>query len=114
MRIVTNGTHVFGSVNGCPRELLEKVNIVKDIMLKTVSETKLNQVGETFHQFKPFGVTGVILLAESHISIHTWPEKGYAAIDVFTCGKEGNASDAFDVLSRLLKAKEIDKQIVNR
>ncbi len=111
---VTVGTHVFGNLHGCPSELLEKVDVVSNILRSTVSESKLHSVGETFHQFEPIGVTGVIVLSESHLSVHTWPETGVVAVDVFTCGNEGNADLAFDIISRLFKAEKIDKQIVNR
>ncbi len=111
---VTVGTHVLGNLHGCPSELLEKVDVVKGILEKTVSDAKLHAVGEAFHQFEPMGVTGVIVLSESHLSVHTWPETGVVAVDVFTCGKEGNAELAFDILSGLFRAGKIEKNKVQR
>lgn len=104
------GTHVFGSLNGCDSKLLKVTKDIKKILNEVVAEAKLHKVGESYFQFEPFGVTGVILLSESHISIHTWPEKDFAAVDVFTCGSEGNAELAFDILAKKLKAKAIDKE----
>lgn len=108
------GIHVFGSLHGCPEELLKKVEVVKELLLKTVSEAKYNPVGESFHQFEPFGVTGVIVLSESHISIHTWPERNFAAVDIFTCGNEGNAELGFDILCKHFKPEKIEKKIIHR
>lgn len=56
-------------------------------MLATAKVAKATIVGSHFHQFSPFGVSGVVVIAESHLAIHTWPEYGYAAIDIFTCGE---------------------------
>ena len=82
------GTHVLGNLYGCPKQLLKKVNVVKAILEKTVTEAKFNSVGNVFHQFTPFGVTGVFILTESHLSIHTWPEKNFATVDVLLVVKK--------------------------
>lgn len=111
---MTAGTHVLGNLFGCPKELLTKVDVLRDIMRKVVSEAKLITVGETFHQFEPEGATGVILLAESHFSVHTWPEDDFAAVDIFCCGNEGDPEPAFDILCKYLKPAKIEKNVVKR
>ncbi len=111
---VTVGIHVLGELHGCPNDLLKKKEVVSRIVLSVVRDAKLNSLGNVFHQFEPHGVTGIVLLAESHISIHTWPEKNLAAIDVFTCGNEGDARKAFKMLSERLKAASINKKIIER
>jgi len=111
---VAVGTHVLGNLYGCPKQLLKKVNVVKAILEKTVTEAKFNSVGNVFHQFTPFGVTGVFILTESHLSIHTWPEKNFATVDVFTCGKEGNAEIGFEILCKYFKPNKVEKQVVHR
>ena len=111
---MTIGVHVLGTLHGCPKEFLEKVNTVRDIIKKTASEANFHVVGESFKQFEPFGVTGVLILSESHFSIHTWPEKETVAVDIFTCGKEGNAEKGFDILCKYLKPKKIDKKVLQR
>lgn len=108
------GVHVLGNLYGCPVEMLEKVAAVRQAMSATVQEAGLHQVGETYHQFEPFGVTGVVLISESHLSIHTWPEDNFAAVDVFTCGYEGNAEQAFDLLCQYMKAERVEKRVVKR
>ncbi|MCG2717737.1 MAG: adenosylmethionine decarboxylase [Nanoarchaeota archaeon] len=108
--MVVAGIHVLGNLNGCPVKLLERADIVLNLLNEVVVEAKLNKVGETSHQFDPYGATCVILLAESHISVHTWPENRIAVVDIFTCGKEGDAEKAFDVLLNKFKPKTTTKR----
>ena len=65
------------------------------------------------HQFKPNGITGVAILAESHISVHTWPEKNFAAFDVFMCG-ESQPNLAIDVMKKHFKPVKINSKIIKR
>jgi S-adenosylmethionine decarboxylase proenzyme len=60
---------------------------VEEIMVAAAKIAKATIVGSHFHQFSPFGISGVVVIAESHVAIHTWPEHGYAAVDIFTCGE---------------------------
>ncbi len=108
------GTHVLGELYGCPPELLRRVDSLRPVMYSIAEQAQFNVVGEKFHQFEPHGVTGVIVLAESHFSIHTWPEKGIVAADVFTCGKEGNALKAFDLLCQYLRPQQVTKRVITR
>lgn len=86
------GHHCIWDVYNCDSEKLSYVPYVEEVLHKIVDELKLTKVSAAFKQFEPVGVTGFILLAESHISIHTWPEHHFTAIDVFSC-------NAFDVAS---------------
>jgi S-adenosylmethionine decarboxylase len=61
-------------------------------------------VAKNFHRFEPYGVSGVIIIAESHLAIHTWPEYNFATVDVFTCGDKINPWTAFDFLENAFKA----------
>lgn len=79
------GTHVTWDVYNCKAETLSFVPAVKDILNTIVDEIQLSKVNESFKQFEPIGVTGFILLEESHVSIHTWPEHQFAAVDLFSC-----------------------------
>ena len=63
-------------------------------------------IGDSFHQFSPQGVTGVIAIAESHLCIHTWPEYGYAAVDIFTCGEAFKPQKAVDLVVRSLQSRD--------
>lgn len=108
------GTHVLGELYGCPPELLRRVESVRPLMENIAQQANFRVVGEKFHQFEPEGVTGVMVLAESHFSVHTWPEKGLVAADVFTCGEEGNAEKAFDLLCQHLKPQQVTKRVITR
>ena len=109
------GTHILVNLYGCPRNKLEKSSVVVKLLKDIVKEAKLTPVGKiASHQFKPFGVTSVVLLAESHISIHTWPEYNSVAVDIFCCGKSENAERAFKSLIKKFKPKKYDRKRVER
>ena len=81
------GTHALVHVHGTDFNILNNYDRLREAFELTVLEHGLIALSDpVLHQFEPQGLTGIILLAESHISIHTWPERGEAAIDVFTCG----------------------------
>lgn len=82
------GIHILLSLFDCDEELLVDANCIKNLLNEAVLKADLTKVGETFYQFEPSGATGVLLLSESHICIHTWPEFNTAAIDIFSCGDE--------------------------
>lgn len=88
----------------CDASLLNDVEKVEQIMLEAAKEAKSTIIKSVFHPFFPQGVSGVVVIAESHLTIHTWPELGYAAIDVFTCGDEANPELARDHLVKAFKA----------
>lgn len=81
------GRHLLLELYGCNPELLKKLDVVREIVVAAAKACKATVVDVAFHEFKPFGVSGVVVIAESHLSIHTWPEYGYAAVDIFTCGE---------------------------
>lgn len=80
------GRNIVGEFFGCPSELLNDVSLIESKMLGAARAAHATVISATFHHFSPFGVSGVVVIQESHLAIHTWPEYGYAALDVFTCG----------------------------
>lgn len=108
------GLHVLGELRGCNPAQIASVEPLRAIMLKVAEQANFRIVGERFHQFEPAGVTGVFLLAESHFSVHTWPEQGIVAADIFTCGNEGNAEHAFDFFVAYLRPTTHHKQVIVR
>lgn len=90
------GRHLLVELYGCDPELLKKVDAVREIMVSAAKACKATVVDVAFHEFKPFGVSGVVVIAESHLSIHTWPEYRYAAVDIFTCGKTVDPEQAVE------------------
>jgi S-adenosylmethionine decarboxylase len=82
------GSHLLGEWYGCPRtDLLRRADKLRSMCLQRAREARMEVVGEVFHQFTPEGVTGTLLLAESHLAIHTWPESGFVTIDVYVCNE---------------------------
>jgi S-adenosylmethionine decarboxylase len=82
----TLGQHVIAELDGCDPATLSDLPIVRSILLEAARRTKATVLTDEMFAFKNGGVSGFVLLAESHVSIHTWPEHRYAAIDLYTCG----------------------------
>ncbi len=97
------GTHLILEFYGCDPGTLKEVPYVEEAFLRAAKESKTHVVTHSFHQFKPYGVSGVVVIEESHYSIHTWPEYAYAAIDLFYCSDEIDIDKAIEVLKKAFK-----------
>ena len=82
----TLGRHLIAEFYGCDFDVLNSVDDIRKHMCDAAVKIGATVLGEKFHQFTPQGVSGTVVIAESHLSIHTWPEVGYVAVDIFTCG----------------------------
>jgi len=80
------GAHLLVELKDCNPAMLRSLEEVRDALVSAAREAKATIVDISFHEFSPFGISGMVVIAESHLSIHTWPEYGYAAVDIFTCG----------------------------
>ena len=80
------GRQIVAEYYDCNPEILNDVAKIETCMLDAAREAEATVINSTFHHFSPFGVSGVVVIQESHLAIHTWPENGYAAVDIFTCG----------------------------
>jgi S-adenosylmethionine decarboxylase proenzyme len=99
------GKHLLLELKGCDKEVINDLSFLKSTLLKAAEEAGAMVLGESFHQFNPHGVSGAVIIAESHLFIHTWPEYGYAAVDIFTCGDSVQPGKAVGILIRKLGAK---------
>ena len=99
------GRHLLVELNECNREVLNDLDLLRDAMLTAAVKSGAVVLGDSFHRFSPQGVSGVVVIAESHLSVHTWPEYGYAAVDVFTCGTTVNPETAAEVLIERFESK---------
>ena len=99
--------HILFTLKGCPFEQLDDENNIKLLLYNATKEAKSTLLNLATHKFEPQGVTGVAMLAESHISIHTWPEKGMAVCDVFTCGDTATPELGVEYMKEQLKATDI-------
>ena len=98
------GTHLIIELSGCDPRILGDVERIRGAMVMAAVEAGATIVAESFHKFSPGGVTGIVAIAESHLSIHTWPEHGYAAADIFTCGASLRPRRAAEVLVERLRS----------
>ncbi|RLF05813.1 MAG: adenosylmethionine decarboxylase [Thermoprotei archaeon] len=101
------GRHVVAELYDCDPRALDDVKVVETALIEAARATNSAIINYYVHRFKPYGVSGYVLIAESHISIHTWPEYGYAAVDVFTCGEHTDPWRGLEVLRRFLRARHI-------
>ena len=83
----TIGRHMILELYDCPSHALDNIEQVEVVMKAAAVATGATVVATNFHHFSPWGISGVVIIQESHLTIHTWPEHGYAAIDIFTCGE---------------------------
>lgn len=100
------GKHILAEFYDCKREILNDVKKIEKIMVEAVNVIKATIVSRGFHKYNPHGVSGVVVIAESHLSIHTWPEYNFASVDVYTCGETIDPWSAYEYLNKKLKAKK--------
>ena len=100
------GRHLLLELKGCDKEVLNDVGFLREALLAAAGEARATVLGESFHQFNPQGVSGVVMIAESHLVIHTWPEYGYAAADIFTCGNSVRPEKAAEIIVKKLGSKD--------
>jgi len=98
------GKHIIVELHGVDPEILNDEDKLREILIEAAITAGATVIGDVFHKFSPHGVTGVVVVKESHISIHTWPEFGYAALDIFTC-RGIDPNKALEVIVELLKPK---------
>lgn len=109
-----DGYHLMLELFGCDQENINSRKFLHNLVKAAVKETGLTNLGSRFHQFQPHGVTGFTLLAQSHISFHTWPEFGYVVLDIFTCGDQKQAERLADHFLHKLRPDRISKQVVRK
>ncbi len=100
------GRHLLIELKGCNAQLLDDLQYLKECLHSAAVRSGATVVGDSFYHFSPQGVSGVVNIAESHLSIHTWPECGYAALDVFTCGDTVRPEEAARLIMESLEAKD--------
>ena len=98
------GRHLLLELKDCRKEALNDLDFLRSAMITAANDCGATVLGDSFHPFEPQGVSGVVVIAESHLSIHTWPEYDYAAVDIFTCGTTVQPEKAAEVLIEKLGA----------
>ena len=113
-------THVLLEYWGCDPLALATPRTIEEMMVEAAKAAQATIIKTFFQQFPAApgsdlaGITGVVIVSESHLSIHTWPEVGYAAVDVFTCGQNCKPIEAHKVIKKRLKAFGVEGMTITR
>lgn len=108
------GRHILAEFYGCDCSILNDHEQIKNICEEGARVAGATIISSFSHAFSPHGVSGIVVIAESHLSIHTWPEYNYAAVDIFTCGDCVNPYQAFQFLKENLKAQDVEVKEILR
>lgn len=108
------GSHLLVELFDCDGDCLKHETGVGGAMHEAAEVSKATVVAESFHEFKPYGVSGAVIIQESHYTIHTWPEHGYAAVDLFYCGGTVHVQRAIDVLIERFRPQRMKFLVVRR
>jgi len=108
------GNQIVAEFYDCDRVRLNDVEYVERAMAKAAQIAGATVVSQTFHHFSPHGVSGAVIISESHLTIHTWPEYAYAAVDLFTCGDSVCAETAFLYLRDAFKSQQVSTMEIHR
>jgi S-adenosylmethionine decarboxylase proenzyme len=115
MMMMTNlGTHLLIELWSCDKDKLDKLGYLEETMSQAAGTAGATVLKSVFQDFNPQGVSGVVVIAESHLTIHTWPEHAYAAVDIFTCGTTVDPWRAAEFLRVELEADHIKIQDFRR
>ncbi|MFY7670698.1 adenosylmethionine decarboxylase [Tenacibaculum sp. MEBiC06402] len=107
------GYHGLWEIKDCPAELLKFEQTIKPFMDAISNAVNVTVLSRSYKQFSPYGVTGVYLLSESHLSIHTWPEHGYAALDLFSC-KNFDSSEIKQIIKKHFDTENVTFTSIER
>ena len=98
------GQQIIAEFYGCDSDILNDVPTIERVLMEAARLAGATIVSRSFHHFNPYGVSGAVIIAESHLTIHTWPEHGYAAVDLFTCGDSLRPEAAYRHLKNELRS----------
>ncbi len=108
------GRHILVEFMNCNAEVMNDVSAIENAMVEAAQIAGATVINSTFHHFSPYGVSGVVVIQESHLAIHTWPEYGYAAVDLFTCGDTVDPWVSFEYLKKAFESASYSALEMNR
>ena len=112
--MTVKGFHIMADLHGCKPGSLGKSSSLRQALFKAADKAGFTVLGEKFHQFKPAGATGFLLLAQSHISAHSWPEHDFIAIDIYSCSGKEKAMKALEECISEFEPKKKDIRAIDR
>jgi S-adenosylmethionine decarboxylase len=101
----TLGKHYLLDLKDCNKSRLDDLEFIKDVLSRVAAEAGTAVIGESFHRFEPQGMSGAVLITGAHICVHTWPEYGYAALDIFSHGDTFKLDEAAQLIVERLESK---------
>ncbi len=101
------GNQLIAELYGCDAKIIDSVQKVEQIFVEAANKANATVIEHNFHNFSPHGVSGAVIIKESHFAVHTWPEYGYCAVDIFTCGDLTDNSVALAIIKSGLQAEHI-------
>ena len=108
------GTQILLDLENCNPDLLDDIELIKDIFKEAANLAGATIIGETFHKFHPIGVTGVVSIAAAHLCIHPGPEYSYASVDIFSCGDDFNLEIASQIIEEGLESSDSFSRVLER
>ncbi len=113
MKVVV-GVHIIADLYGVDAGLISSSDSISPVMENAIKAGNLTKISSQYYQFRPMGASGIALLAESHLSFHTWPEYGLVTLDIYTCGDRSNADKAFNYILNVLNPTSIEYKKLER
>ncbi len=114
MKKMSLGKQVLAEFYGCCTETINSKDIIRASMIEAAKAARATIVADLFHEFNPHGISGVVVIAESHIAIHSWPEHHCASVDIFTCSEDMDPHAAVDYLKTVFKAQRVEVKTIAR
>jgi S-adenosylmethionine decarboxylase proenzyme len=112
--VVSLGSQYLVELYGCCVDTINDQARVRDAMIQAARAAQATIVADVFHRFNPHGISGVVVIAESHIAIHSWPEHACASVDIFTCGDRLRPEAAVESLKAAFRATHTEVRVIPR
>ncbi len=114
MKKISLGNQYLAEFYDCCVDTINNKDRICEAMIQAAKTAKATIVADVFHEFNPHGISGVVVIAESHIAIHSWPEHRCASVDIFTCSKDMDPQAAVDFLKSEFKAQRVEIKTIDR
>lgn len=108
------GRQILVEYYDCEESKINDVSYIENSLLDATKASKATIISHNFHKFSPYGVSGIVVIAESHVAIHTWPEYKYAAVDIFTCGETIDPWVIQEQLKEYFESKNVSSMEMKR
>jgi S-adenosylmethionine decarboxylase proenzyme len=108
------GLHIIAEFNDCSNHVIDDLKVTEEFLNEAALIAGATIVKSVFHKFAPQGISGVVVIEESHFAIHTWPEHNYAAVDLFTCSDKMHYEKSLEFLKEKFECKNLEFKIIER